>query len=241
MPGLQPKCKTLLPLTGHPSDKPGRATSLETHRLPSASALAMGVSLALAAWPAGAVVVATGDVSPAIVSAPTVDLTGQRVFIGFTNGTTGTFGTLTVNGGSSLTAAQIVPGIGGLGNGVVTVTGAGSVINLTGGGAFNGLDIGSWGTGTMTVSSGGQIVCSSPLACPFNTIGNAAGSTGTLAINGGSVSGLGPLTVGARHAAVRLRHAGRQHDRNADDHERRNALDAPARASSLPTVARPAS
>ncbi|MEO6745403.1 MAG: hypothetical protein ABIN08_13040, partial [Caldimonas sp.] len=123
-------------------------------------------------------------------------MAGQRVFIGFTTGGVGTFGTLTVNGGSSLTAAQITPGIGGLGTGIVTVTGAGSIINLTGGGAFNGLDIGSWGTGTMTVSSGGQVVCSSPLACPFSDIGDAAGSNGTLAINGGSVSGLGTLTVG---------------------------------------------
>ena len=33
-------------------------------------------------------------------------------------------------------------------------------------------------------------------ACAFNQIGNGAGSTGTLAINGGSVTGLGQLTVG---------------------------------------------
>jgi len=173
MQGLQPPRETLLPLTGHPSARAGRrATSFEMRRLPSVSAVAMGVSLALAAWPAGAVVVTSGDVSPVIVSAPSVDLTGQRIFLGFTTGGVGTLGTLTVNGGSTLTAAQITPGIGGLGTGIVNVTGAGSNINLTGGAASNGLDIGSWGTGTVTVSSGGQIVCSSPLACPFNGIGN---------------------------------------------------------------------
>ena len=63
--------------------------------------------------------------------------------------------------------------------------------NLTGGAASNGLDIGSWGTGIVTVSNGGTIACASVAACPFNTIGNGAGSTGTLSINAGSVSGLG--------------------------------------------------
>jgi T5SS/PEP-CTERM-associated repeat protein len=197
MQGFQQERQTLQGARAHP---PRRATLLARSRhgrqLHAASAVAVAVNLALAAWPATAVVVSSGDVSPPIASAPSVDLTGQRIFLGFTNGGVGTLGTLTVNGGSSLTAAQIVPGTGGFGTGIVTVTGAGSIINLTGGGAFNGLDIGSWGTGTLTVSSGGQIVCSSPLACPFNGIGNAAGSTGTLAINAGSVSGLGTLVVG---------------------------------------------
>lgn len=166
---------------------------------PAALAATVAVSLALVAWPATAapVVTRSGDTSPQFTPGPTVDLTGQRIFLGFTNGAVGTQGTLSVTGGGSLTAAQIVPGVGGLlGTGFVTVDGAGSVIHLTGGGAFNGLDIGSWGTGVVTVSNGGSIACASPLACPFNDIGNAAGSTGTLAINGGSVSGLGQLAVG---------------------------------------------
>ena len=163
------------------------------------TALALAAVLALGA--SGAVraqsVNASGDVAPAFSPGPIVDLSGQRIFLGFTNGSSGTQGSLSVTGGGSLTATQIVPGVGGLGVGFVTVSGAGSVIHLTGGGAFNGLDIGSWGTGTVTVSNGGLITCSSTLACPFNTVGNAAGSTGALAINGGSVSGLGSLTVGA--------------------------------------------
>ena len=157
-----------------------------------AAVLAMGATLPALAQS----VSSSGDVSPVFNPAPIVDLTGQRIFLGFTNGSTGTQGSLSVTGGGSLTAAQIVPGVGGLGVGFVTVTGAGSVIHLTGGATNNGLDIGSWGTGIVTVSNGGLISCASTLSCSFNAIGNGAGSTGTLAINGGSVSGLGSLTVG---------------------------------------------
>jgi T5SS/PEP-CTERM-associated repeat protein len=197
MQGLHTKSRTLHPSMPARPGRPRQLTeALDRRALPSASAIALGVSLALAAWPAEAIVVTSGDASPTIASSPNVDLTGQRIFLGFTTGGVGTLGTLTVNGGSFLTAAQIVTGIDGLGTGIVTVTGAGSTINLTGGGAFNGLDVGSWGTGTMTVSNGGRVICSSPLACPFSDIGNAAGSTGTLNIDGGSVSGLGTLTVG---------------------------------------------
>ena len=156
------------------------------------AALAFGATVPVRAQ----VVTWSGDVSPTFTPAPIVDLTGQRIFLGFTNGGTGTQGTLSVTGGGSLTAAQIALGIGGLGVGFATVDGAGSVITLTGGAAFNKLDIGSWGTGTLTVSNGGLITCSTPLACPFNQIGNSAGSNGTLAINGGSVTGLGSLAVG---------------------------------------------
>ena len=170
-------------------------------------------------------VVTSGDVSPVIVSAPTVDLTGQRIFIGFTTNGVGTFGTLTVNGGSSLTAAQIAPGIGGLGTGVVNVTGTGSIINLTGGGALNGLDIGSWGTGTLTVSSGGQIVLLVAAGLPVQWHRQRAGSTGTLAINGGFVSGLGSLTVGQGTLISGFGTPGASTTRDADDHERRNPGD----------------
>ena len=147
--------------------------------------------------PVGGSVSSTGDVSPVFTVGPAVDLTGQRVFLGFTTGGVGTSGSLSVSAGGMLTAAQIVPGIGGLGTGTVTVDGTGSVINLTGGAASNGLDIGSWGTGTVTVSNGGLIACATVTACQFNAIGNAAGSAGTLAINAGTVSGLGSLAVGS--------------------------------------------
>jgi T5SS/PEP-CTERM-associated repeat protein len=158
-------------------------------------AVAASVALVTPALGAGSVT-SSGDVSPPFAPAPVVDLTGQSVYLGSTTAGVGTQGTVTVSGGGSLTAAQIVPGTGGLGVGVVTVNGPGSIIHLTGGGTFNGLDVGSWGTGAVMVSNGGQIACSSPVACAFSDIGNGAGSNGTLTINGGTVGGLGPLTVG---------------------------------------------
>ena len=138
----------------------------------------------------------SGNVSPTFTRGPVVDLTGQRIFIGTTPGGVGSIGTVNVTSGGVLTAAQIVPGTGGLGTGFVNVTGAGSRINLTGGAASNGLDIGSWGTGVVNVSNGGLIACATVAACAFNGIGDAAGSTGTLSINGGAVTGLGTLAVG---------------------------------------------
>src|SRR5947209_7197246 len=106
----------------------------------------------------------SGDVSPPFAAASAVNLAGQQVFIGNTSGGVGGIGTVNVTGGGILTAAQIVAGTGGLGTGFVNVTGPGSTIRLTGGGANNGLDIGSWGTGIVTVASGGSIACASTLA-----------------------------------------------------------------------------
>jgi len=165
----------------------------EFRRLRAVIVLALAFS---SVAPAVAGVSESGDVSPPFAPAAVVDLTGQQIFIGNTSGGVGGIGTVNVTVGGILTAAQIVPGTGGLGTGFVTVTGAGSTVNLTGGAAFNGLDIGSWGTGVVTVSNGGRIACASVASCLFSTIGNAAGSTGTLAINGGSVTGLGQLQVG---------------------------------------------
>ena len=152
-------------------------------------ALAVACALAFAQG-AAADVTRSGDVTPAFVQGPVVDLTGQKVFVG------NTIGTLNVTAGGILTAAQIVAGTGGLGSGFVNVTGAGSTIRLTGGAANNGLDIGSWGSGILTVANGGLITCASVAACPFNSIANAAGSTGTVNINGGSITGLGQVAVG---------------------------------------------
>jgi fibronectin-binding autotransporter adhesin len=164
-------------------------------RLPAVAAAV--ATLVGGSFPAAAQLVTPfGDVSPSFSSAASVDLAGQQIFLGFTTNGARTLGTLDVTAGGSLTAAQIVPGIGGLGEGIVTVSGAGSIINLTGGAAYNGLDIGSWGIGTMTVSNGATVTCSSPLSCSYSSIGNAAGSTGQLRINGGVLSGFGSFAVG---------------------------------------------
>ena len=86
--------------------------------------LAVAAAIALlagASLPARAQLVSSsGDVSPVFVAAPVVDLTGQRIFLGFTTAGVGTLGSLSITGGGSLTAAQIVPGIGGLGVGTVS-------------------------------------------------------------------------------------------------------------------------
>ena len=117
------------------------------------------ISFALALCSAGqaaANVTQSGDVSPPFAPAPVVDLTGQRIFIGNTSGGVGGIGTVSVTAGGILTAAQIVPGTGGLGTGFVTVTGAGQHRRTSPAArSSNGLDIGSWGTGIVTVSSGG--------------------------------------------------------------------------------------
>jgi T5SS/PEP-CTERM-associated repeat protein len=175
-----------------------RALRRPSRPCPTALAVAMTAGLAAVAEPATAqLVTSSGDVSPSFAQAASVDLSGQRVFLGFTNGSVGTQGILSVTGGGSLTAAQLVPGTGGLGIGIVSVSGPTSVVNLTGGASFNGLDIGSWGNGTMTVSNGATVACSSPLACAFSSIGNGAGSTGLLTVNGGVLSGFGSFAVGS--------------------------------------------
>jgi len=158
-------------------------------------AMALVLLVVGASEPALALVSETGDVQPPFAAASAVNLTGQRILIGSTVSSVGQVGTVSVTAGGVLTAAQLVAGYGGQGIGFVTVSGAGSIVNLTGGAAFNGLDIGSWGTGTMTVSNGGSVVCASTAACALNAIGDAAGSTGSLIINGGSVTGLGSLGI----------------------------------------------
>ena len=127
-------------------------------------------ALAVVGSPAWGDVTSSGDVSPTFTVGPVVALTGQRLLLGFT--------------------------AGGQGTGFVTVNGAGSALNLAGGAGTSGFDVGSWGNGTLTISNGGLIACATVAACQFNSIGNAAGSTGRLEIVGGTVSGLGQLAVG---------------------------------------------
>jgi T5SS/PEP-CTERM-associated repeat protein len=156
-------------------------------------AIAAAVALLLsAALPARAqLVTPSGDVSPIFVAAPVVDLTGQRIFVGFTNAGVGTSGSLSISGGGSLTAAELVAGVGGLGTGTVSVSGAGSVFNLTGDGNANRLDLGSWGSGVLTVSGGATLNArANATACLIgsgfcnNFIGNAAGSDATFTVTG---------------------------------------------------------
>lgn len=75
-------------------------------------------------------------------------------------------------------------GDGGTGNGTANVSGG--RIDL--GGDTNRLQVGNWGTGSMTVSAGGLVDATvNAGACVlhcYNFVGNAAGSTGTLTVTG---------------------------------------------------------
>ena len=145
-------------------------------------------AVALATSPlASAAISTTGNVNP--------DPTGGTVSGALVVGNT-IPGTLAVDGGSTLTANTLSVGTGGTGSGTVTITGTASgpqtTLNLLGppnsATINNPLELGQWGTGTMTVSGGaivnglGDANCV-PAHC--NTfIGQTAGSTGTLNLSG---------------------------------------------------------
>jgi T5SS/PEP-CTERM-associated repeat protein/autotransporter-associated beta strand protein len=110
-------------------------------------------------------------------------------------------GTLTIQDGGTVNSAGGSVGLSVGSNGTVTVTGPGSSwIN----GPSGGLNIGSFGTGTLTIANGGKVT--NITSFPAN-IGNGAGSQGTVTVTGaGSVwsnssglnignSGMGTLTI----------------------------------------------
>ncbi len=116
----------------------------------------------------------------------------------------GSLGTVTVTGAGASwsTASNIV--VGGLGTGTLTIqddglmsSGSGSVgqsagstgtVTVTGpgstwiNGTSGGLNIGSFGTGTLTVANGGKVIDIVP--GPVANIGNDAGSLGTVTVTG---------------------------------------------------------
>ncbi len=115
-----------------------------------------------------------------------LDFTGDAVYIG--NGGIGSFSGMA---GALLKADSLSIGNGGTVSGTnigtVTATGAGTRFEL--GGSNSRLDVGSWGTGTMTVSAGAVVDATlNPGACAgnscFNVVGNGAGSTANLTITG---------------------------------------------------------
>lgn len=113
-----------------------------------------------------------------------LDLTGNTLGVG--GSAPGSFSALA---GSLLKVDQISIANGGTGNGSLTVTGVGAKAEI--GGTFNRLEIGNWGTGSMTVSAGALVDatvnaadCAAPGAWCHSFIGNAAGSTATLTVTG---------------------------------------------------------
>ncbi len=81
--------------------------------------------------------------------------------------------------------------------GAVSITGSGS---LTTGVSNNGLAVGDWGNGTLTVSSGGTLTSS------FAVLGNNAGSTGSVLVTGAGSSWTagGYLYVAADHSVANI-------------------------------------
>jgi T5SS/PEP-CTERM-associated repeat protein len=155
------------------------------HRAATSIAL---FALALATSPlASAAISTTGNVNPD----PTGGTVSGTLVVG-----NAIPGTLAVEGGSTLTANTLSVGTGGTGGGTVTITGTASgpqtTLNLLGppnlATVNNPLELGQWGTGTMTVSGGaivnalGDANCTSAHCNTF--IGQTAGSTGTLSLIG---------------------------------------------------------
>ena len=117
-------------------------------------------------------------------------------------------GTLTIeNGGTVNSGGGGSIGLSAGSTGAVTVTGPGSIWNNNspgGGNPGGGLNIGSFGTGTLTIANGGRVIDITPFV---TNIGNGAGSHGTVTVTGaGSLwsdiagfrignSGTGTLTV----------------------------------------------
>jgi len=108
------------------------------------------------------------------------------------NGAPGSFEALA---GAVLQAGALSVANSGTGVGTFTATGinpgTGVRTQILLGGTNNRLEVGNWGTGTLTVSAGALLdatvnaaACSAPGASCFNFIGNAAGSTATLNVTG---------------------------------------------------------
>ncbi len=111
-----------------------------------------------------------------------LDFTGDTVYIG--NGGVGSFSAMA---GALLKADGLAIGTAGNGTGSFAASGAGTRVEL--GGTSGRLGVGSWGTGTLTVSSGAVVDATlNPAVCTGNFcgsyVGNGAGSTATLSITG---------------------------------------------------------
>lgn len=129
---------------------------------------------------AGVVNINTTSPNPTVlgVSGAAVGTTGQIVV----GNTTGSFGNLTIQNGSTLTSNsgnnlnrfQIGSATGS--NGTVTVTGAGSQWITTGAQIY----VGVAGNGTLNIENGATVIAQSGVS-----LGANAGGTGTLNINGG--------------------------------------------------------
>lgn len=99
-----------------------------------------------------------------------------------------TTGTLNIGGGGSVVSQRAYIGDAAGSSGTVNVDGAGSLLDLLG---FYALNVGGFGNGTLNITSGGSVASYHAL------IGNAAGSSGTVNVDGaGSLLDLASMGVG---------------------------------------------
>jgi len=155
----------------------------------------------------GSVSTSPTDLIPTLVpTVQTYDWTGYDLYVG-----TGAPGSFSAQAGAQMTvnALRIGNGGPGFGDGTVTIDGINpstavrTTVLLNGTG--NRLEVGNWGSGTLTVSGGALLDATVNAAncgvnC-FNVVGNAAGSTGTLTITGAGseVKTIGGFTLGSAY------------------------------------------
>lgn len=157
----------------------------------------MALALAAMTGSATAGIVTLGDVNP--------DPTGGVVGVLSIGGNAA--GSVTVNGGSGLTAERLILGAASTGNGSLTVTGAGSnaAVSFTLPNRSN-IDVGSLGTGSLSVLDGASFVYGGTgTPCQLDCrifVSNGAGSSGSLLVSGSSggtgssLSTVGGIVVG---------------------------------------------
>lgn len=150
----------------------------------------------LAVTSAQAVITASGATNVYPGNAPIgpgdTDLGNVGLFVG-----NGGPGSLLVDSGSLLRTGSLMAGPSGAGNGdgTVLITGAGTLVELTGDGFSDGVinrfGAGEWGRGSVTVAGGALLdgrtnaaACVGQFHYCNNFIGNAAGSDGTLTVTG---------------------------------------------------------
>jgi T5SS/PEP-CTERM-associated repeat protein len=162
---------------------------------PSNPRAARSISLALALVPlffiagplasARADITSTGDVSP---SEPSTWTGTTTAYIGDTSA-----GTVTVDADSDLTSYYGYVGYGSSATGVVNINGSGSTWTSS-----YQLHVGSYGSGTLSITDGGSVISSNSGFYRSAYIGRDSGSTGVVTVNGvGSIwNNSGSLSVG---------------------------------------------
>lgn len=173
------------------------------HRIAIAASLLCGTCLPAAAQTTYYIWSGNLNPAPASALAPVFDANGPLYVA------TGAPGSFAALAGAQMTATTLSIGNGGNGSGDVTISGTnpGSGVRTTAvlGGAGNRLEVGNYGSGSLTVSAGALLdATATPANCGgscYNVVGNAAGSTGTLTITGAGseLKTVGGFTLGSAY------------------------------------------